>query len=161
MAKTTTIELFKENMKFSAGHYTIFSPTRREKLHGHNFTVQAAITATVDDNGMAFDYGIYKNKLRKLCKSLSEYFLIAGNSPHQTLAEDGDYLYVHFNNEKIPFLKKDVKIMPLTNVTVEELSCWFIEQLVADEDISKYNISHINLKVFSGPGQSASAEWKA
>ena len=162
MTTFTTIELCKENMKFSSGHYTIFSPTHREKLHGHNFTVYAAITAAVDKNGMAFDYDLYKEKLRQLCKGLSEYFLIAGNSPHQTIEEDGEYLYVHFNNEKIPFLKKDVLVMPLTNITVEELSRWFLSELTSNtDDIEQYQIKKIKVKVFSAPGQCASAKWKA
>ena len=50
----TTIELFKEDMKFSAAHYTIFSATERETLHGHNFNVHAAITAQIHDLGMLF-----------------------------------------------------------------------------------------------------------
>ena len=37
--KTTTIGLQKKNMKFSVGHFTIFSATKRERLHRHNFNV--------------------------------------------------------------------------------------------------------------------------
>ena len=156
----TTIELYKEDMKFSAAHYTIFSATERETLHGHNFTVHAAITAKIYDLGMPFDYDVYKEKLRKLCKELNQLTLIAENSPHQTLEEDGDYLYVHFNNEKIPFLKKDVKLLPICNVTVEELAKWFIDKLSQDQDaLNKYNILKFVVKVFSGPGQCASIEW--
>lgn len=159
--KLTTIELFKEDMKFSSGHYTIFSASRREKMHGHNFTVYAAFDACVDENGMAFDYDIYKERLRLLCQSLSEYFLIAGLSPYQTITEEGEYLYVHFNDEKIPFLKKDVLVMPLKNITVEELSVWFLEKLVNDqESLKKYNIKRIHIKVYSAPGQSGCAEWE-
>ncbi|MBB71057.1 MAG: 6-pyruvoyl tetrahydrobiopterin synthase [Legionellales bacterium] len=161
MTNLTTIELFKEDMKFSAGHYTIFSPTHREKLHGHNFTVYAAITAETNEFGMAFDYDIYKETLRKLCKSLSEFFLVAGASAHQTIEEDGDYLYVHFNNEKIPFLQRDVLVLPVKNITVEELSLWFINELTKEQaELDKHGIHEILIKVFSGPGQSGSAQWK-
>jgi len=156
---TATIELFKENMKFSAGHYTIFSATHREKLHGHNFNVYAAITAAVNENGMTFDYDIYKDKLHRLCKSLSETFLVAGESPYQTIITEGDQLFVHFNNEKIPFLKKDVTLLPVTNITVEELSRWFIQQLIVDSEIETYKIRKIVIKVFSAPGQAGCAEW--
>ena len=160
MSYLTTIELAKEDMKFASGHYTIFSPTHREKLHGHNFRVHAALTATTDDLGMAFDYGIYKKKLRSLCRSLSEYFLIAGASPYQTIHEDGDHTYIHFNNEKIPFLTKDILILPLKNITVEELAKWFVAQLVNDEEsLNSYRICAIEIKVYSGPGQSGSYSW--
>lgn len=161
MNTLTTIELFKEDMKFSSGHYTIFSATQREKMHGHNFTVYVAFEACVDENGMAFDYDIYKEKLRKLCRSLSEYFLIAGSSPYQTIVEEGDYVYVHFANEKIPFLKKDVLILPLKNITVEELSQWFVDQIISDKGaLEKYAIQNILVKVFSAPGQSGCARWQ-
>lgn len=161
MSHLTTIELCKEDMKFSAGHYTIFSPTHREKLHGHNFNVYAAITAKTDDNGMAFDYDIYKEKLRKLCRSLGEYFLIAGDSQYQTIEQEGDYTYIYFNNEKIPFLTKDILILPIKNITVEELSKWFVGQLTEEKQIlDKHEINAILIKVFSGPGQSGSYQWQ-
>ena len=38
-----TISLSKEDMKFSAGHFTIFDGAARETLHGHNFTVSAEV----------------------------------------------------------------------------------------------------------------------
>ncbi|MFP2903776.1 6-pyruvoyl trahydropterin synthase family protein [Pyxidicoccus sp. 3LFB2] len=60
MSRTTTIELHKEEMKFSAGHFTIFSATHRENLHGHNFTVYVALTGAVVENGLLSDYGPLK-----------------------------------------------------------------------------------------------------
>lgn len=160
MSYQTTIELHKEDMKFSSGHYTIFGPGHREKLHGHNFTLYAAITTETDDNGMAFDYDIYKEKLRKLCKSLSGYFLLPSNSPYQTIEHTDDYVIVHFGEEKIPFPKKDVLLLPVKNITVEELARWFIDQLIADpQEIKNYAINRLLLKVYSAPGQCGTAEW--
>ncbi len=161
MSELTTIELCKENMDFSSGHYTIFSPTHREPLHGHTFRVYAAITAKIDkDNGIAFDYATYKTKLRALCDQLNSYFLIAGESPHQELVEEGDYVYVHFHNEKIPFLKRDIIILPIKNITLEELSRWFIKELISDQtSIQKYGVKKIIIKVSSAPGQWASMHW--
>jgi len=157
----TTIELFKEDMKFSAAHYTIFSATERETLHGHNFKVYAAITAGINDLGMPFDYDIYKEKLRGLCRELNQLTLIAGNSQHQQIEEAEDYTYIHFNNEKIPFLSKDIKILPVCNITVEELGRWFVERLTADKKaIETYDITKIIIKIYSGPGQCADSKWE-
>ncbi len=158
--KTTIIELAKDYMQFSAGHYTIFSPTHREKLHGHNFNVYAAITATIQDHGMAFDYDIYKRKIHALCRSLSETFLIANCSPYQRIVIEEEMLWVHFHDERIPFLKKDVTLLPLANITVEELARWFIEQLIIEPDFQNYAIEKIFIKVYSSPGQAGSAEWQ-
>lgn len=160
MNKTSVIELFKEDMKFPAGHFTVFSATEREPLHGHNFTVYASLTATLDDNGMVFDYDIYKEKLRNLCKSLGHVFLLAGQSPHLTIEEEGDYYHVFFNGEKIPFLKKDAKILPITNTTIEALAAWFVEELTRNPaELKQHRISALTIKVSSGPGQWGSATW--
>jgi len=160
MAQRTTIELHKENMKFSVAHFTIFSPTRREPLHGHNYTVYVAITTTVENNGLSFDYRHYKEKVCNLCRQLSQSVLLPTESEYLSISEDDDYLYAHFNNEKIPFIKNDVTLLPLCNITVEELSQWFINHLIMDQDeIDKHMIDHLVVKVFSGPGQSGSAEW--
>lgn len=160
MSAYTVIELNKEYMGFDAAHFTIYSATHRERLHGHNFSVFASLTAKVDDNGMTFDYALYKEKIRLLCDELSQYTLIADNSPHLRLEEEGDYLYAYFDQEKIPFLKKDVKRLPLRNITVEELSRWFIDKLSQDtEDLKRYGIQRMVIKVCSAPGQCGSYEW--
>ncbi|EQD50251.1 hypothetical protein B1A_13514, partial [mine drainage metagenome] len=36
--RSVEVDLSKERMKFSAGHFTVFSASERENLHGHNFT---------------------------------------------------------------------------------------------------------------------------
>lgn len=156
----TVVELQKESMKFSAGHTTIFSATEREPLHGHMYQVYLALSTLIEENGMTFDYRFYKQKINSLCKYLNQTFLMPKNSPFLTFAEDKDYYYFTFNNKKMPFLKEDVTILPVTNITVEELSRWFVGELIADkEELVKHRVTKIVVKVFSAPGQSASHEW--
>jgi 6-pyruvoyltetrahydropterin/6-carboxytetrahydropterin synthase len=161
MSRLTTVELYKENMKFSVAHFTIFSATERERLHGHNYTVYVALDTIVEDNGLTFDYRYYKEKARQLCRQLNQYVLIPAQSPYLTLDEDQNYLYAVFNDERIPFLPRDVKVLNVANITVEDLSLWFIEQLVADQaELDKNRIQKILVKVASGPGQTGSACWE-
>ncbi|MBA2657421.1 MAG: 6-carboxytetrahydropterin synthase [Tatlockia sp.] len=156
----TTVELQKESMKFSAGHTTIFSATEREPLHGHLYTVYLALTTCVASEGMNFDYRYYKERILKLCSSLNQTFLMPQYSPYLEITEDEDYFYFLFNHKKIPFLKEDVTLLPLINITVEELSRWFVEGLIKDKsELERHHIHKIVVKVFSAPGQSASHEW--
>lgn len=158
----STIELFKEAMKFSAGHFTIFSATERERLHGHNFTVYCALTGAVDDNGMIADYGGYKQKLMALCRSWNEYFLLPADSPHLRIERDGDRVLAHYADEIIPFLARDVLVLPVRNVTLEELARLFVERVVEDaEMITRDRITRVVVKVSSAPGQFASSVWTA
>ncbi|MEM8769384.1 MAG: 6-carboxytetrahydropterin synthase, partial [Pseudomonadota bacterium] len=63
----TTIEISKDYLHFNSAHFTIFSATEREDLHGHTFYVRARVTSPIDENGMAFDYNIVKKRLLALC----------------------------------------------------------------------------------------------
>lgn len=158
--ETTTIELFKEAMKFSSGHFTIFSATERERLHGHNFGVYCALTGEVDDNGMLADYGPYKRGLIELCRGLNEYFLLPGESPHLRVETDGERLTARFGGEAIPFLAKDVRVLPVRNVTLEELARYLTGEVTADrERLVRDRIHEVLVKVSSGPGQFASHRW--
>lgn len=158
--RQTTIELFKENMKFSAGHFTIFSATERENLHGHNYQVHAAINTTVTENGLSFDYRTYKKKLKAICKHLNSTFLLPSKSKFLAIEEQKDFYICHFNQEKIPFLKTDATLLPISNITVEELSNWILQQMLIDQtSLAAHVVSEIEIKVFSGPGQCANAKW--
>lgn len=161
MEQLTTIEISKEYLKFSAAHFTVFSATDRERLHGHNFKVAAKVTAPVGPNGMCFSYRILKDKLEALCASLDEYLLLSAESPHLVISEDGDDYLVGFNGETMRFLKADTLLLPVRNATVEEYSRYLLERMLEDRElIDGYDIREVGIKVSSGPGQWGSARWK-
>lgn len=160
MEQLTTIEISKEDIKFSAAHFTIFSATERERLHGHNFSVRLAVTAPVGDDGICFSYGDIKRKLRQLCDSLDEYTLIPALSPHLEIQEEGDYHIVRFNGERMPLLKSDTLLLPIRNSTVEEYARYLLEQFLADRQFNlERDVRRLELKVSSGPGQWGNCVW--
>ncbi|HEX2549882.1 MAG TPA: 6-carboxytetrahydropterin synthase [Gammaproteobacteria bacterium] len=159
--KQAIVALHNEEHSFSAGHFTIFSETDREDLHGHNYYVHVSFTVTLNHNGMAFDYRIYKKKLQILCDSLDRKFLLPQYSPYLSLEDKGNMWLAHFNHEPISFLKRDAMILPITNITIEELSHWFLQQLTQDfAELTCNSIAEITVKVFNGPGQSSAANFK-
>ncbi|MEM1262142.1 MAG: 6-carboxytetrahydropterin synthase [Pseudomonadota bacterium] len=158
----TQIEVFKENMKFSAAHFTVFSATERERLHGHNFSVYAMIEAPVGDNGMCFSYVELKARLRRLCDELDEYLILPAHSPYLTIVEEGAEYRVEFNGETMRFLRSDTLVLPLRNSTVEEYSRYLLGRVLADKDfVDASGIRRIEVRVSSGPGQRGSATWTA
>ena len=161
MPRLSTIELFNERMKFAAGHFTILSSTKRENLHGHNYQVHACFTTIVEDEGMTFDYRFYKEKMLLICKSLNETTLVPGASKYIRTEEHGNYCHVYFNDEKMIFAKRDITILPITNVTVEELSNYILNRLLQDSDeLERNRMQKIKVKVFSAPGQGGSTTWR-
>lgn len=159
MERLTTLYIDKESHKFSAAHYTIFSAIERERLHGHNYSVSARIVAPMGDNGFSADYNVYKTRLATLCDSLDEYMLLAGESPFQQVAEAGSCFRVSYAEEEMLFLQSDTLVLPITNVTVEELSYYLLQQLLLDS--AGEDLREIELCVASGPGQKGCAIWRS
>lgn len=153
------IELAKEDMHFSAAHFTIFSADERENLHGHNFFVEARARGPIDANGLCFDYAVLKARLRALCDSLDESLLLAAESPHLCIDEDPEGLVVAFADETLRFQRRDVRLLPIRNVTVEELAHWFASSLTSGVDFAALPIDDLTVRVSSGPGQWAEAAW--
>ncbi len=160
--RLTTIELFKEEQKFSAGHFTIFSATERENLHGHNFTVYVALTGAVSRNGLMADYGTFKRQISGMCRDWNETFMLPAHSPHLRIETTETGLIAHFAEERIPFLARDVTVMPVANVTIEELARLFGERLTDDPAaLAAKGVVAVMVKCASGPGQWASWRWRA
>ncbi|MBA3662417.1 MAG: 6-carboxytetrahydropterin synthase [Gammaproteobacteria bacterium] len=159
MLRTNYLTIHKEEFSFSAGHFTIFSATEREQLHGHNYNVSIRFKMNIDHNGLAFDYRIYKKKLQAVCQQIDRHFLLPSESTYMQLFEEGDYCIGLFNGEKIPFLKKDVIILPLSNITIEELSHWFLAKMLEEVTLLKHGIVAVEVQVYNGPGQSAAAHF--
>ncbi len=160
MSRLAIIELHKEELKFSAGHFMLFSATEREKMHGHDYMISAAFHTLIKSNGMAFDCREYKQKLAKFCQLLDYQFILPGQSDFMRLEDTGDRWIAYFGQETFSFLKKDVVVLPISNVTLEELSYWLLQQLTQNEqELKKHCIQGIALKVFNGRGESGAANW--
>lgn len=161
MTQFTTIEIEKQYLHFSIAHFTVFSATSRERLHGHNVRIAVQITGAVDDNGLCFDYAIYKESLKALCAQYDEYTLIAERSPHLTISEQGDYYQIVHNGIAMPLLKTDTLLLPIKNVTIEELSHYLLEELLGDfKLVNELGIVKMAMRVSSGPNQWAKAQWE-
>ena len=95
---STRIEISKEYLNFSVGHFTIFDKSNRENLHGHNYRLAAIIEAPLEETGLTFDYNLIKRTMKQLCETIDEQVLIAERSPFLSIQTDSDYIYVIFDH---------------------------------------------------------------
>ncbi len=161
MTRIATVELHKEELKFSAGHFMIVSGLERETMHGHDYQIQVSFNTTITENGMAFDCRTYKAALLRLCSSLDYRFILPAESVYLRLEETDTHYIAHMQQEQIPFLKRDAIALPICNVTMEELSNWFLQQLIQDRlMLKKDGIHGITVKVFNGRGESGATTWQ-
>ncbi|MCB9541295.1 MAG: 6-carboxytetrahydropterin synthase [bacterium] len=159
-ARTATIELCKESFKFSAGHFTIFSATSRERLHGHNFAVSCALTGEVQPDGLIADYRRYKRRLKELCDAWDEVLLLPAASPYLTVEPGESEVTIRFAGKRMILPREDVLLLPIRNITLEELSWLLLQALVADEAAAlRDRLVEVVMRVSSGPGQWAASRW--
>jgi 6-pyruvoyltetrahydropterin/6-carboxytetrahydropterin synthase len=179
----STISLFKEDMKFSCGHFTIFGKGDRERLHGHNYGVQVSLTAPVPSGppgGMVTDYNVYKQAARAICAELDEFVLLPGLSPYIKVSmpdvappstskpSTTPSISVEFENrngagseagtvDMFQFPASDVLVLPVSNITLEELSRHVCSRLIEDHGVTmrQQMVSDLSVRVSSGPGQTA------
>lgn len=155
------IEIAKHALNFSVAHFTIFSKTERENLHGHNFQVACDLTGLVSNDGLMFDYGIIKRVIRSLCDELDEQVILPELSPHLELLEENGYTIAVFNGERLPFLPRDVTVLPIANTTVEEFSHYLLHRMLDHPEFKDRQIVKLTVKVSSSPGQTGCSTWQS
>lgn len=159
-----TIEIEKQAMNFSIGHFTIFSSTERENLHGHNYQLVCEATAPLGDDGLMFDYAVLKKLLKRYCDEIDEKMALPEFSPHLKLGETelpdlGHYVTAKYADETLLFLARDVIVLPVANVTVEALSQHFLDKICSAPELENRGIVHLKVKVSSSAGQYGVAQW--
>lgn len=156
----STVELYRNDMKFSSAHFTIFSATNRERLHGHNYQVKTQVCAKMNEHGITYDYSITRKQVLALCRSLNEYMLLPEYSPHLTISKQDEFYKVIFDGQAMYFLQAETRLLPIKNTTSECLAQWFVDQLTADvSDLDDKHIRSLSVSVSTTVGQCSVASW--
>lgn len=103
----------KVSAEFEAAHRIAGYKGKCDRLHGHSWTVEAAVTGTrLDELGMLVDFKLVKGRLREFLETLDHMFLndlepfSAGINP--TAENIAKYIYSEM--AKAEFLTEDIKL---------------------------------------------------
>ncbi len=125
-----SIKLEKEYHKFSAAHFLIFPDGTAERLHGHNYRVFVDLSATLGKHGLVIDFKRVKPVVKALVDELDEHWLIPGEHPALITTERADgVVEVRYLERYYAAPKEDVIIMPMNNLSAENLSTWVGREL--------------------------------
>ncbi len=129
------IRIQKETNKFSATHFTVFNITHAERLHGHNYAVEVNCEIQdLDELGMGFEFNTLKPHIKLLTEQWDEYVLVAGRNPYIRTKSESigkvEHLVLEFADRSYRFPKAEVKLLPVSNITSEELAQLFLKKLV-------------------------------
>lgn len=150
------ISLKKQSFKFSSSHFTIFSETKSERLHGHNYKVKVnlQVDKISQDLALAFDFNDIKPIIQKICDSWDERFLLPIKSKFLKISKNKKHTTILFNNKTYTLPDSDILELPLANITSEALAQLFAESL--KQHIKIKSIKKIIVFVEESFGQGAS-----
>lgn len=172
------IHLYKEALNFSSAHFVVHQNGRREFLHGHNYKVEILLSTNNLYDDMVFDFNHIKPLVKKICDDLDHKLLIPEKNLQIIIENDSrfpsnylisttalTYNFAEQNNCKdditkeydyFSLPKKDVLILPILNITVERLSDYLGQRLMADlYEWPITSVEIIEVIVEESPGQSA------
>jgi 6-pyruvoyltetrahydropterin/6-carboxytetrahydropterin synthase len=124
------LRLAKEDFKFSVAHFTVFSDTIAEGLHGHNYRVRVEIGgAGTDSQGLLMDLRGLKAQIRRLCGELDSRTLLPERSQLVRVTAGGGGYEVRYGARLYRLPAADVRVLPILNTSIEELAAWFWREL--------------------------------
>jgi 6-pyruvoyltetrahydropterin/6-carboxytetrahydropterin synthase len=150
------IHMHKEYFKFSCAHFLIFPDGSKERLHGHNYHVDAEIEGQLTDRGLVIDFILVKPVIRELCDSLDERWLLPGEHPElEVVVRDDGHTEISYRECRYMVPSDEVVILPMNNTSAENLASWIGRELVrrVGEQFGRSQIQKLRLSVSETPGQ--------
>jgi 6-pyruvoyltetrahydropterin/6-carboxytetrahydropterin synthase len=156
----TTLHIYKQNFKFSSGHFLIFDDQHAERLHGHNYQVYLQISFSSNSEnmktqGFCIDFNEIKKWLKARLDQWDEMVLLPEHHPDFKFTEEGPSLHVRFRERYYVFPKNEVVRLPIVNTSVELLS-----QIIAEETLKEFapqGAKEVEIRVEETPGQGATS----
>ena len=127
-----SIEIEKENLKFSSAHFLIFPDGSAERLHGHNYRVYVEARGALSRHGLVIDFKRVKPVIRELVDELDEHWLLPGEHPELQITERADgVVEVRYRERYYAAPREDVIVLPINNTSAENLAGWLGRELLA------------------------------
>ncbi len=130
MSEKHRIVVSRAEHKFSCAHMTVFPDGRKERLHGHNYTVGVAIDLAAIGFEHLIDFGAIKRAVAAECAEWRERTLLAERSPRlERLERKGGEVEIVLCGARYVFPESDVLVLPIDNTTTEALAELWLDRL--------------------------------
>ena len=132
MSENYHIRLAKDYFVFSAAHFITFNGDICERLHGHNYRVEAEIFGPLDENHYVIDFIAARDALHALCVELDHHMLLPTTHPLIQVVEQEREVEVTFKDRRWVFPREDCILLPVPNTTTELLARYLGLRLLDD-----------------------------
>lgn len=150
-ARRITVE--RNRLRFAAAHMATFGGDC-EPLHGHNYDIMIELEGPLTDDAWVWDFGATKRLAKAIADELDHKFLLQAKSEHIASRRDGANWVVSYKDRTYQFPASDVYPLPVPNTTVECISEWFANRLLADlRAAGATHLSRLTVGIEEMPGQ--------
>ncbi len=153
------IQVGRAEHKFSCAHMTVFPDGRKERLHGHNYTVSVALDLAAISFAELIDFGAIKREVAALCAEWKECTLVAERNPMTRVRRLGGEVELDVCGRRYVLPEEDVLLLPVDNTTVEALSAHWADLLATRLAglLNQTPVLGLEVRIEEVPGQGASA----
>lgn len=160
-----TLHIEKENIKFSACHFTLFEKGLRERLHGHNYSVKAAFHFSPEFSQPLVDFRVLKDALKSVVEPLDEMILLPATSKFLRIQASDREVEVHVpaDDSRYVFPRAEVRMLETDNITSENLAILTSHALgkelcrsFAEQGIEPKILTALSVRIDETSGQGAS-----
>ncbi|MFQ5977866.1 MAG: 6-pyruvoyl tetrahydropterin synthase family protein [Candidatus Heimdallarchaeota archaeon] len=160
-----SIEQNELQYQISVAHFVI-GEDYSEAIHGHNIGISIAVFGSLDPKTkMVIDFTKLRPIAEKILDQWDHRTLIPSKSPEFAPSENNSQIEWTYRGKFYSIPSKDVVLLPIENVTVEELARLLIEDIARnllslDEVKRAGNVEEITVTVSEYPWQSATAHFR-
>ncbi|EAQ81642.1 6-pyruvoyl trahydropterin synthase family protein [Blastopirellula marina] len=122
MTETYWVRIAKDNLVFSAGHFITFAGGTCERVHGHNYRVEAEIFGPLDENHYVVDFIAARDALAQIVGELDHRMLLPTAHPQIDVVADGKEVTAKFEERRWVFPQAECVLLPVPNTTTELLA---------------------------------------
>ena len=157
MAERFSINVAKENLKFSAAHFIAY-PGFREPLHGHNYQVGVRVEGRLANTGYVLDFGLIKKIAKEIVDRLDERTIIPARSDCLKIeGPSAGKVRVCYEQDEFILPASDVAMLPIVHSSAEELARYIWSEMTAALAArgALADVIALDISVAEGPGQTA------
>ena len=153
MSTSLEIDGWKSNIRFSSSHL-LSGHKKCGFLHGHTYAIHSWVYGEKDENGFIFDFSLLKSTLREIAEKLDHRILIPEKNENVVITNKE--IRINADGKSYVFPREDCVLLPIKNVTAENLAEYILEELLKNINLPK-NVKKIDIGVDEGFGQGARA----
>jgi 6-pyruvoyltetrahydropterin/6-carboxytetrahydropterin synthase len=151
MSLRLEIDGWKAKICFSSAHL-LPGHVKCSFLHGHTYAIHIRVYGEKNNQGYIIDFSEIKNVVKQIADCLDHKILIANGNSCFCIKENE--VIVSFDDKKFVFPLSNCVVLPIDNVTAENLAEYVFSQVIKKLHLPS-NVSAVEIGVDEGVGQGA------